>query len=251
MKKITLGCLFCVLTFGAYCQTADNKWNVGLHGGATQYNGDLGNSFYTFDQAFYGHVGLSVSRYLTRHLDVAVFLTRGELGYQQDRNLSPDIVGRGFRIRPSTANLLLRYHFFSPETFIRPYVFAGAGVLQQTGLSDGHTNQSGYDFSIPSVGAGLNFRLGPYFNIQLQELFMYTSEDDMDLVTGGINDMYLFHSLGITFNIPKFSGAKSGPEGVGDRIDQCSDPSRHSKKAKADMPLKKKKEKSPRKKVKA
>ncbi|MBK7389876.1 MAG: hypothetical protein IPI23_12660 [Bacteroidetes bacterium] len=45
-------------------QTIDKKWNIGFHGGAEQYNGDLGNGFYKTDLPFYGFGGVSFSRYL-------------------------------------------------------------------------------------------------------------------------------------------------------------------------------------------
>ena len=52
MKKLTLLCSLIVLTHIAFAQTIDKKWSIGLHGGATQYKGDLGNDFYKFDMAF-------------------------------------------------------------------------------------------------------------------------------------------------------------------------------------------------------
>jgi OOP family OmpA-OmpF porin len=218
MKKILLTCAAFITFVSANSQNADNKWNVGVHGGASQYNGDLGNGFYNFNQAFYGHAGISVSRYLTRHLDATVFLTRGEIGYLQHYDPMTGIATGNFRLRHTTGNLLLRYHFFSPETFIRPYVFVGAGALRQTSLSD-NVIGGGFDFALPTAGGGVNFRLGPYFNIQLQEMFMLTTADDVDARVNGMNDMYLFHSVGVTFNIPKLS--PRGQTGVGDQIDKC------------------------------
>ena len=65
-------------------QSEDRKWAVGIHGGANQYNGDLGNGFYSFDQAFYGFGALSLARYLTPHLDVVLHGAYGEVGHLSD-----------------------------------------------------------------------------------------------------------------------------------------------------------------------
>ena len=62
-------------------QTEDKKWNIGLHGGVTQYQGDLGNNFYKTDKAFYGFGGVSVSRYLGRYFDLNFLASKGTIGY--------------------------------------------------------------------------------------------------------------------------------------------------------------------------
>ena len=54
MKKILLLCICLAFTFISKAQTADKKWNIGLHGGVTQYQGDLGNNFYRFVGVFEG-----------------------------------------------------------------------------------------------------------------------------------------------------------------------------------------------------
>lgn len=54
MKKILLLCTCLAFTFISKAQTEDKKWNIGLHSGVTQYQGDLGNNFYKTDKAFYG-----------------------------------------------------------------------------------------------------------------------------------------------------------------------------------------------------
>ncbi len=58
MKKILLVCSCLAFTFIAKAQTEDKKWNIGLHSGVTQYQGDLGNNFYKTDKAFYGFGGV-------------------------------------------------------------------------------------------------------------------------------------------------------------------------------------------------
>ena len=80
MKKIVLLCAGLLIACITKSQTEDRKWNIGLHGGITQYNGDRGQGFYNEGQAAYGFASVSVSRYLGKHFDVSLFLTRGEIG---------------------------------------------------------------------------------------------------------------------------------------------------------------------------
>src|SRR6185436_6079779 len=100
MKKIILGCLCLAFTSFAYPQTIDKKWNIGLHAGAVQYNGDLGNGYFN-TSVFYASGGLSVSRYLGSVLDLNLMLTKGEVGYASS-------LGH-FRSGLSTATLNLRF----------------------------------------------------------------------------------------------------------------------------------------------
>jgi OOP family OmpA-OmpF porin len=209
MKKILLACICLAFAATTFSQTADSKWNVGLHGGATQYNGDLGDGFYKTRQVFYGFGGLSVSRYLTRTLDASLLFTKGEVGYKSG-------LGR-FSNSLSTATLNVRFNLLKPESVIRPYVFLGGGLMMYSVNPTDDANK--IDFALPTFGAGINFRLSPMVMFQVQEMFANTSGDDKDGKIGGGNDMYLMHSIGLTFNF----GKKHDEDGdkVADRDDKC------------------------------
>jgi OOP family OmpA-OmpF porin len=229
MKNTVLLLCLLLLTFSIAAQTPERKWNVGLHGGFTHYNGDLGNGFYRFQKAFYGHVGISVSRYLNRHWDATIFGTRGVAGYFGHWNPDP-AVPTHFVANLTTLNLLARYNFFDPNFWMRPYICAGAGILFQSGIGDSYVNRGKkFDMAVPEIGAGINFKIGPIVGIQLQELFMYQSADDIDLVQTGMNDMYLLHTIGVTFNLGKFSrfGDKQGSS---IEVDKCPKVKQHRNK---------------------
>lgn len=221
MKKISLviGCLIALGSLKA--QTWEDKWNVGIHGGLTQYSGELGQGFYAKDQAFYGFGGLSVSRYLTNRFDASFIITRGEVGYlaSRDYSMSED-VKFNFNVSLGTANFLLRYNFTDRERRFVPFVFAGGSIIRQQGnLRSQITRLKSYEYAVPTAGVGLNYRINPIMAIQYQEMFLYTSSDDIDYRVGGINDMYLLHTLGLTFNIGKFQLFEaSGPS---KKLDKC------------------------------
>ncbi|MCD6065810.1 MAG: OmpA/MotB domain protein [Bacteroidetes bacterium] len=221
MKKILLLCTYCSLLFTASAQTDDKKWNVGLHGGAIQYSGDIGSSFYTTDQAWYGFAGLSVSRYLGKHFDASLFFTRGETGFIDHNRASTPEQKNYFLLRHNTGALQLKFNFTGPQYPVRPYIFAGASTVWYESVYDIDVER--FEFGVPNVGGGLTFQLGPVVALQLQESFMRMSTDNLDHNASGAesndNDWFLYHSAGITFNFGKKKDADL--DGISDRKDNC------------------------------
>lgn len=218
MKKILLIGTALFLAFSGKTQTQEKKWTLGLHGGIVQYRGDLGNDFYQTDQATYAFAGLSVSRYLGNFADLSLSFSRGELGYIDHSRINSIERPNSFLVRHNTTNLVARFYMTRPTAFIRPYLLVGAGLIWYESiytLKDEH-----FVFSLPTVGAGFNFKLGPVVSIRLQEILLFTVADHIDNVTsGGDNDMELFHSAGLTFNLGKQKDTDK--DGVSDKKDKC------------------------------
>ncbi len=218
MKKIMMLCAALVIVATANSQTRDRKWNIGFHGGLTQYNGDRGQNFYATDQAAYGFASVSVSRFLGKHFDASLFLTRGELGNVEPLSpWSPPNDNNHFLIRLNTANLVLRYNILSDRYVLRPYLYAGAGVIMHEKYQS--VKDERYDYALPSFGGGLNIRITPVISLQLQESFMYTTADDIDGDAKDYNDGYLYHTAGLTFNLGKKKDEDK--DGIADRNDKC------------------------------
>ncbi|WP_316633078.1 OmpA family protein [uncultured Flavobacterium sp.] len=219
MKKNLLLCICLAFTIASKAQTEDKKWNIGLHSGITQYQGDLGNNFYKTDKAFYGFGGISVSRYLNRYFDLNFLASKGTIGYNSP---STGIIGnigpsRSFKSDFTSVALNLRFNMTAPESLIRPYLFVGVGAM----LFDNDLNfdQDRIDYALPTAGGGLNFRLSPGIMLNLQETFSYSNRDRRDGVIEGKKDAYLSHMAGLTFNI----GDKNDTDkdGISDRNDTC------------------------------
>lgn len=211
MKFFLLALLCLTGASFTFAQTPDKKWNIGLHGGASQYNGDLGNDFYKTNKSFYGVGGISLSRYLGDHFDLNLLATKGEIGYSGP-------TGK-FRQDVTTATLNFRFHILGPKTFIRPYLFVGGGAI----LFDKNitVTDKKVDYLAPSFGAGINVKLGPSVMLNVQETFLYSTADNREGAVGGKNDMYLFHMVGFTFNFGKKHDADQ--DGVSDYRDDCAD----------------------------
>jgi OOP family OmpA-OmpF porin len=209
MKKVLLLCTCLAFTIASKAQTEDKKWNIGLHSGITQYQGDLGNNFYKTDKAFYGFGGLSVSRYLGRYFDLNFLASKGTLGYNSPSG--------SFKSDFNSVALNLRFNMTAPESIVRPYVFVGVGAM----LFDKDLNfdQDRIDYALPSAGGGLNFRLSPGIMLNLQETFSYSNKDRRDGVIAGKKDAYLSHMAGLTFNFGDKKDADN--DGVSDRNDTC------------------------------
>ncbi|MBK6346142.1 MAG: OmpA family protein [Bacteroidales bacterium] len=211
MKKLLLVLIGLAFALSINAQTADKRWNIGLHGGAIQYNGDLGNDFFRTDQAFYGFGGLSFSRFLGNRLDVSLLLTKGETGYMGETSR--------FRHQLTTGTINFRLNLIGADYFVRPYLFAGGGVMMFANTLTDVKNNEKFDFAAPSFGAGLNLRLGKAVTLNLQETIMYSSSDERDDVVKNSNDFFLFHSVGLTFNFGQKKDADN--DGIADRLDKC------------------------------
>jgi OmpA-OmpF porin, OOP family len=209
MKKVILifACIFTIANTNA--QTQDRKWSIGLHGGATQYNGDLGNDFYKTNMPFYGFGGLSVSRYLGSHFDISLLATKGTIGYNRDNG--------NFNSQFTSALLNFRFHILGPNSSVRPYLLVGGGAI----LFDKNLDitKDKVDYVAPSFGGGINFKLAPSLMLNIQEVFLYTNEDKRDGIINDRNDAYLFHTVGLSFNLGKKKDADN--DGVSDRNDKC------------------------------
>ena len=221
MKKLLVLCICIAFTFTSRSQTEEKKWNIGLHGGVTQYHGDLGRSFYKTDQAFYGFGGLSVSRYLGKLFDINLLLSKGTIGYDGTNTNGNNPLNAGFKTDFNSASLNLRFNITAPEYVIRPYVFAGVGVIHFGNGKDINLKQENFDYMLPTAGAGINFRLSPWIMFNLQETFSFANKDRRDGVVSGENDSYLSHMAGLTFNL----GSKKDADldGISDKNDECAD----------------------------
>jgi len=213
MKKLLLAACMCIAsTVSLNAQTEDKKWNIGLHGGIEQYSGDLGKGFYKYNAGdpVYGFAGLSISRYIATHFDLNLLFTKGEVGYRDDT--------AKFTTGLSSVTFNLRFNLLGPGSFVRPYLFAGAGALL---FANNPTvkEKSKIDYAVPSFGGGLNFRLSPSVMFNIQEMVQYSTNDDKDGYIGGSNDAFLLHTAGVTFNFGKKQDEDK--DGVNDRADKC------------------------------
>lgn len=217
MKKLLFLCMCIASTFNTKAQTEDKKWNIGLHGGVTQYTGDLGRDWYKTDNTMYAFGGISVSRYLGKLFDANLLLSKGTIGY--NNGTTP-----GFKSDFNAASINLRFNMVAPEYIIRPYVVAGVGAI----LFDSQLNfhEENYDYILPTAGAGLNIRLSPEIMLNLQETFLFSNKDRRDGIDNANGDLkkkdsYVTHMVGISVNLG--NSKDTDQDGVSDKKDNCPD----------------------------
>lgn len=123
-----------------------------------------------------------------------------------------------FNYNFTSALLNFRFNLFGPQFALRPYVFVGGGAMLFD--KDLDITEKKVDYIAPSFGGGLNFRITPSLMLNVQETFMYSTNDKRDGKVGGQNDLYLLHSAGITFNFGHKQDADK--DGIADRYDKCA-----------------------------
>lgn len=213
MKKSTILCILVLMVFSLQveAQSADKKWGIGLFTGSEQYNGDLGNGFYSFGQPFYGFGGLSVSRYLNPHLDLVASATYGEIGHTEVES------SNRFRANMFSLSAQLRYNFFQSDAVsFRPYVFAGLGYMN---FADLDLDRNVNDAMLPNLGAGIRYKITPDINIFFQETFIYSGSDNVDYEARNSNDSYMQHAIGLVYVFGKSKDTDG--DGIADGKDKC------------------------------
>ena len=221
MKKLLLLIISAGFALNSLAQTSDKRFAIGFHGGLAQYNGDLGQGFYSTKQAAYGFSSVSLSWFLSRHFDFSFFVTRGEIGHVEPRQPwtvdATSSTGGRFRANMNTANAVLKAYFTGPEAMVRPYLHGGGGVIAFD--KQFSVKKTRIDYSLPTFGAGITFRMGEVISFQIQESFLYTNQDNIDGEVHGGNDAFVLHTAGLTFNLGRKSDADG--DGVSDKNDVC------------------------------
>ncbi len=217
MKKLITLMLFINILIIANGQNADRKWGLGIFGGKTEYNGDLGNGIVNFDQDFNAFGGLSISRYLNKSFDVTIQGTFGAYGYKKDELLK-------FKGNKTDGNLLIIYklyngYLFSEKSILGLYLAGGAGIDQtwnnnETGISIKYGNDILY-----TLGGGLKINFTDWIALQYQFLYNFTNKDDKDHFIDNGNDAFAAHSLGLAFSLG--SPKDTDKDGIADKIDKC------------------------------
>ena len=210
-RQLLIGAIL-LLCLNIMAQSLDRKWALGFKLGAEQYAGELGNGFEPFSQDKYFLNGLTLSRRFSDRVDLTFSAVRGE-GYIYDKHQKSD---KFLLKKLSLLNFNAKYHFWDyDESIWRPFVFAGFGFLAY--------DDNGYDeFSkkvqYPDLGFGLSIKLGPIVSLTLDETFLLIDYDDAK-TTNQENEMYLQHTIGISFNIGQMKD--SDDDGVSDKYDDC------------------------------
>ena len=208
-KIALLSLVVSCLTTTLYSQSSERPWNIGIYGGKSEYNGDLGTNFFRPDLAYYGFVGASASRYINRFFDVTLYGSYGEHGMFESNTSH-------FLSRNTYGDLTLKLKLNPKERakFI-PYIFAGIGGRNL----DSYNVDPGLDLVIPA-GIGADLQLTRVISLRYFSTLGYSNHDFRDLEAhGSYNDAQLQHNLGIAFNFGRKKD--DDKDGISNRKDKC------------------------------
>ena len=243
-------------------QTKEHPWNIGVHLGRSQWNGDIGDDSYNWNGRFYGFKGISVARYASKAFDVMVNINVGDIGYFSDTlpmGFNNNKFHGEMKGTHQDGTIFFKYKFTNgyilPEKFfIQPYAVLGMGLSWMQGdkiydepLLNNPTLKiqsmgtlASKDFIISS-GFGLNIRIGKYLNVYGQTAVIYSDHDGRDGYSVANNDGYVMNQIGVTCNFGLFKSpeqvAKAAPtklickcdmfdrdsDGIIDKFDLCPD----------------------------
>jgi len=222
--KLTLLLCACFFSFGQInAQNATAPWSIGLSGGKSAYNGDLGNAFFNFEQPYQGIGGLKIARYINPSLDVSLDGTYGRYGYWEngtDQFLSNMLQG----------NVTLDYKFnngyiLSEDAIIAPYIFGGLGftnINHEENEAGTARAADGTDVYIP-LGLGATVNITPNLGLFWQGTYGGLNfNDERDLrVAGDNNDQFMLNQIGVKANFGSGGMKDADGDGIADNKDAC------------------------------
>ena len=223
MKRNTLLIFLAFFTlFAAHGQSSQKLYGLGFHVGTIEYNGDLGNDFYKFNDPNLV-LGISLSKYMSASWDIEGLLAGGTLAYSPDRKINR------FQGNIIDFNLYAKFKFnngkiLKEDAIIAPYLFFGIGdaYYKSSYVSYVKLVPKGYglDFNFP-FGAGVQVRLSENAHLKLQSTFHYSVTDTYDgtrEAKTNFNDGFLYNTVGIIFSLGKKDTDK---DGIADNKDKC------------------------------
>ena len=234
-KSAVLGLALLAAAPESHAQSADKKTGISLYGSTLQYHGDLGSEWFKSNKIEYGG-GITLSRYLTPGIDIGLSANYGDMKFSTKtlkaiENLPPAI--RRFDANVTTIGVPIKFKLnngwaFKEDAFFAPYLSLTPGLMiassdkfinQGTGTETFQGNKDHYAAYLHGA-AGLAFNFSPSFGVFIQTGQIYAATNTIDNVDeGDLNDRYLQHSAGITYNFGK--AKDEDMDGVPDRKDKC------------------------------
>ena len=199
MKNLLFLLFFFIFSVNCFSQ----KLSLDLYGGASNYQGDLQDNQFTFNQSHLaGGLGLSYS--LTDHFAIRTAFTVLKISADDQFTKLKKSRNLNFTSQINEFQLGLQYYIFSlEERRFSPYVFASAAVFhfnpythdtagskfyleplstEGQGFLDGRKKYQLTQFAIP-LGGGIKFSLNENFNIGVELGFRKTFTDYLDDVS--------------------------------------------------------------------
>lgn len=227
LKKIGLFICFCGVATISFAQ--GNA--IGFHATTTEYIGDLNNNqfdIYKFQFVNYG-AGISLQQRISPSFNAVQMFSYDKVQYQTPNKflgVDGDFYTLNFKLKYKFNNGLI----LSENAPVAPFIIAGVGgtYFNTKQLGTSQTPFAISDFKTNfAFGAGLVVRFTNALYLELASTFHMPVYDGWDGVTQGGNDLYLQHSAGLLFTLPKRADADK--DGVKDSKDECPNTPRNTR----------------------
>lgn len=188
----------------AFSQTSDRKFSVGVYTGLVDYHGELSQKWFD-NNAYRGHIGLSLMYSLNPWLNVGISTNYGSFGHHVGASSSSDELGLSSKMFQTNAQLRLKFNngvLLEENSKLQPFIFVG------TGFADFREDLEFRGQPLVVEGTDWTGNLGLGFSYMFTEMvganytlnYGMTNHDKRDGISNGYNDQYMQHSIGVNVN---------------------------------------------------
>ena len=188
-----------------WCLAQSPKTTLSLGFGFQNYNGDLGNTFFHFDEEWYGVAQVGVQRYVSPSVDVQGTLSIGDYGHCYDWVQDPNNPILDMRSRLTALNLGLIYKFnnekiLSSTARVQPFLGAGIGFNNLRDIWTQYRVNEGSYYSINGI-CGMGYSITKKIGAKFQMNLGYFTTDKLDYIDQGMNDLFLQNTLSVSIKL--------------------------------------------------
>lgn len=188
----------------AFAQNKVHRNHLSAGFGFQQYDGDLGNTFYSTDEEWYGVARVSLSRYLNSSFDILASATVGDYGHCNDDEINnPGALNMRSRLNVFSGSLKYKFangYLLKEDARLAPYIYLGGGYawIKDIWVTGNRVNNGNY--STLNSGLGVNYRLNSNFDLGFNIGLGYFTSDKLDFISKGKNDMFLQNTFSVGYS---------------------------------------------------
>lgn len=213
--RLLITCYVVLISSFMLTQSAEKPWSLGLDADLQQYNGELGNQFFSTN----GNIGFGFNgaKYLTPSWDAMLI---GSYGIIKGVKGNDYFKSKGVNLALLAKLKMNNNKILKEESLVKPYLILGLGDYFGS-IREANDQRGRLISPFFSAGAGIEIQVYKSLTLdtRLRYNYLWTDKLDNDITETIINDQLLNVTVGLKY---RFSSLKdTDKDGVVDKKDNC------------------------------